>query len=236
MHAAPAETPPNPAARPASATAASSSPAGSSGAKSTVIASPARQYDEACSTAGPLSPRCVTSSFSRNAGPRAACAVTSAETPANSVQLFSDPPSTSGTSAGRGSTTFNPNCRARSYASPVAPIFGIDSPPVATTSAPALNSPAEHTTRNSPDTALHRNPARIQPNIHPAPLALRQQHVHDLPRRVIAEQLPQRLLVPLDSVALHKFKKMPRLIPRQRRLRKMRILRDESSAACSECW
>ena len=34
------------------------------------MASPGRQYDEACSTAGPLNPRCVTSNFSRNIGPR----------------------------------------------------------------------------------------------------------------------------------------------------------------------
>ena len=58
-------------------------------------------------------------------------------------------------------------------------------------------------------------------------LALRQQHIHDLPRRVIAEQLPQRLLVPLDPVSLDKFKKMARLVQRQRRLREVRILRNE---------
>ena len=57
--------------------------------------------------------------------------------------------------------------------------------------------------------------------------ALLQQHIHDLPRRVIAEQLSQRFLVPLDSVPLDQFKKVLRLVERQRGLRKMRILRDE---------
>ena len=85
---------------------------------------PGRQYDEACSTAGPLSPRWVMSIFSRNAGAvllpvpePAARATTSAATPASSVHRASSPPSTSGTSAGRGSITRNPNWRARSYAS-----------------------------------------------------------------------------------------------------------------------
>ena len=47
------------------------------------------------------------------------------------------PSSTSGTSAGRGSTIRSPNCLRKSYARRVAPIFGIDKPPVATISAGA---------------------------------------------------------------------------------------------------
>ena len=69
--------------------------------------------------------------------------VTSAETPVSSVQLFSVPPSRKGTRAGRGSMIFSPNWRARSYARPVAPILGIERPPVAMTSVARLNSPAE---------------------------------------------------------------------------------------------
>jgi hypothetical protein len=60
-----------------------------------------------------------------------------------------------------------------------------------------------------------------------AALALSQQHVNNLPRGMVAEQLPQRFLMPLDAVSLDKFKKMPRLVKCQRRLRKMRILGDE---------
>ncbi len=63
-----------------------------SGAKSTTSSSPARQYDDACNTAGPLNPRCVTSIFSLNRSlARQRLASTSAATPANSVQPASSP-------------------------------------------------------------------------------------------------------------------------------------------------
>ena len=64
--------------------------------------------------------------------------------------------------------------------------------------------------------------------LHLALCALGEQHIENCVRRVIAEKLAQSLLMPRDAVPLHKFKKMPRLIERQRRLGKVRIFRKES--------
>ena len=74
---------------------------------------PGRQYDDACRIAGPDNPRWVNSAASRNAA-LPALATTSAETPDSSRNSASSPPSVSGTSAGRGSTTLSPKRRARS--------------------------------------------------------------------------------------------------------------------------
>ena len=201
--------------------AASTSPF-ASGAKSTSMTSPGRQYDEACSTAGPLNPRCVTSSFSRNFGPRCAC--TSRPRRLRPTRSSSSPARRSSQAAPAPAAvriTFNPNCRASSYASPVAPIFGIDNPPVATTSAlgrELARRAARHGSR--PDAALDTQSPRTFSRISTCPrVTFHQQHVHDLARGVVAEQLPQRLLVPLDSVALDEFEKVSRLVKRQRRLR-----------------
>ena len=63
--------------------------------------------------AGPDSPRCVNRAASGKLA-LPAFATTGAETPEISRNSTSSPPSVSGTSAGRGSTIFSPNCRARS--------------------------------------------------------------------------------------------------------------------------
>src|SRR5690606_16183378 len=57
--------------------------------------------------------------------------------------------------------------------------------------------------------------------------AFGEQHVDDLPRRSVAEQLPERLLVPGDAVALHQREEVLRGVPAQRRLGEMGIGRDE---------
>src|SRR3546814_18367636 len=81
-------------------------------------------------------PLCVNSAASLNAA-LPARAITSLATPDNERNNVSSPPNVRGTRAGRGSTTFNPNCLASSYAKPVAPILGMEGPPVAITSAGA---------------------------------------------------------------------------------------------------
>ena len=71
--------------------------------------------------------------------------------------------------------------------------------------------------------------ARVEADFHGAALALRKHHVENRARRVVAEELTERLLVPRNPVGIHKLKKMRRSIDRQRRFSKMRIFRDEVS-------
>src|ERR1700677_2162470 len=106
------------------------------------------QYEDACRIAGPLNPRWVISMLSRNVGPFAAAA-TSAETPARSQYApRSLAFNSNGTSPGFVLQIFKPNCRARSYPNELAPIFGIESPPVAITNAGARNSAESVATEN----------------------------------------------------------------------------------------
>ncbi len=102
--------------------------------------------------AGPLRPRWVMRAFSRKAGglvlvergPFAvgavlAWAMTSAERPERSHQwAVSSGEKTRGTRAGRVGMRFRPNWVAMSWPKPVAPILGMERPPVATTSAGAV--------------------------------------------------------------------------------------------------
>ena len=84
--------------------------------------------------AGPDRPRWVNSMASGKRGPSAARASTGSATPASGRIISSASASkVSGTRPGRVSTTRSPKRRARSSEKPVAPIFGMDSPPVAST-------------------------------------------------------------------------------------------------------
>jgi hypothetical protein len=76
---------------------------------------------------------------------------------------------------------------------------------------------------------LDLNFMRVQDQFHAAQLALGQQHIQNRSRRSVAEQLPERLLVPGNPVPLNQFDKVSRSIERQRRLGKMRIFRQEIS-------
>src|SRR5512142_1245658 len=69
--------------------------------------------------------------------------------------------------------------------------------------------------------------ARIRHNTNARTPALLLQHVQNVLRRTVAEQLPQRLLVIWDTVFRDERDKLHRRIPRQRRLTEMRIRRDE---------
>ncbi|SAI94898.1 Uncharacterised protein [Enterobacter cloacae] len=55
-------------------------------------------------------------------------------------------------------------------------------------------------------------------------LALGHQHIDNLLRGVVAEQLPQRLLMPRDTVFTHQLDKIPLGVARQRRFAKMTVL------------
>ena len=90
---------------------------------------------------GPDRPRCVKRKPSSNAiRPQPTRAAT--DTPARSRNVASScSAKVSGTSAGRVSVTPRPNCSAIRQASPVAPILGIDLPPVARTSRAARTGP-----------------------------------------------------------------------------------------------
>src|SRR3546814_14881691 len=87
-------------------------------------------------------------------------AITSLATPDNERNNVSSPPNVRGTRAGRGPTTFNPNCLASSYAQHVAPILGMEGPPVAITSAGAYSQRPAHFTckRPSPGLTLQISP------------------------------------------------------------------------------
>jgi hypothetical protein len=72
--------------------------------------------------------------------------------------------------------------------------------------------------------ATHRHAAA---RLHAGLRALALEHGDDLFRRVVAEQLPQRLLVVLDAVLLHQRDKVPRREAGQRGLREVRILTEK---------
>ena len=74
---------------------------------------------------------------------------------------------------------------------------------------------------------LDGNVARVEAEVYVAAFALRQEHVEDLTRRVIAEELAEGFLVPPDSVALDEFEKVLRLVERERGLREVRVLGKE---------
>ncbi len=72
------------------------------------------------------------------------------ETPASPPSNPSaSPANVNGTSAGRGATISSPNCPATRYASPEAPIFGIDNPPLARTNDAASTATPPTVTRNA---------------------------------------------------------------------------------------
>ena len=58
------------------------------------------------------------------------------------------------------------------------------------------------------------NVAGIEPKVDLAALALGQEHVKDLTRGMVAEELAKRFFVPLDLIAGYQIKKVPGLIPR----------------------
>jgi hypothetical protein len=72
-----------------------------------------------------------------------------------------------------------------------------------------------------------RNVAGVQTKVDTGAIAFGEEHVEDLARRTIAEELAERLFVPLDSVAADQFEKVLRLIARQCGFRKMGIFREE---------
>ena len=103
------------------------------GNKSILIVSPCDQYDDICSIEGPLSPLCVNNiPSSKYVLPCEIFALS--DSPLNS--LHNDNISSvkvNGTNAGWVSIIFKLNCPAMLYPKSVAPILGIDSPPVAIT-------------------------------------------------------------------------------------------------------
>ncbi len=73
---------------------------------------------------------------------------------------------------------------------------------------------------------VDRADRRAARQLHPAPLAFRQEHGDDLAGRAVAEQLPQRLLVPGDAVPLHQVEEIARRVAAERRLGEMRVGRE----------
>ncbi|SAF20633.1 Uncharacterised protein [Enterobacter cloacae] len=65
---------------------------------------------------------------------------------------------------------------------------------------------------------------RAQAHHHTALFALGHQHIDNLLRGVVAEQLAQRLLMPRDAVLTDKIDKIPLGVTRQRRFAKMTVL------------
>ena len=109
----------------------------------------------------------------------------------------------SGTSAGRGSIKRRPNRFAMRYAKSVAPIFGIDRPPVATTTRCATIVPARGPETEAPgrSRAIVDDAYGSAP-LHAAGLAFGDQHRDDPFARLVAEQLAPMLLVEADAMAL----------------------------------
>ncbi len=68
---------------------------------------------------------------------------------------------------------------------------------------------------------------RVQPQPGPGAVQFGQQHGDDLFCRAVAEQLPQRLFVPGDAVAIDQVDEIPLGVACQRRFGEMRILREE---------
>jgi hypothetical protein len=105
----------------------------------------------------------------------------------------------------------------------VAPIFGIDGPPVAITRAGASaylvaigDTIAPVRMADVADRPAERDP-------HRTPGALVHQHRDDLARGAVAEELTQRLLVPGDAVLLDQREEILRGVAAQRRLDEMRV-------------
>ena len=72
-----------------------------------------------------------------------------------------------------------------------------------------------------------RGDAHAQPQLRMGLAAFLQQHVDDLPRRAVAEQLPARLLVPGDAVALDQRDEVALGVAAQRRTAELRIVRQK---------
>ncbi len=180
--------------------------------------------------AGPLSPRCVKRKCSVNFGPPlSACTVHGAEMPLSARQNSSSaPPKVNGTNPARGGIMRSPNCPAIRYAKSLAPNFGSDRPPVAITSRGANSVSSCVSTTKPPPSSTRRTdftsaPVRIH---HVRVGAFVQQHVRDLARAVVAEKLPQLLLVPANAVALHKRQEILRRVAGQGRLAEIRVRRE----------
>ena len=118
-----------------------------------MTSAPSRQKEDACRTAGPDRPRWVNSTDSSKAAPSAA-ARAGTEVPESAAKRLSE--KVSGTSAGRVCVTAWPNRCAMSWASPVAPMAGIDLPPVATTRLRAVTGVR---TPSRSSTAVKRSPS-----------------------------------------------------------------------------
>ena len=136
----------------------------------------------------------------------------------------------SGTRAGRHGQTGTPNWRATSYPKPLAPIFGIDKPPLATTNDPVdkrgvigqHNKFAQLAAVESirafyfPDVCSQKDPdIRVG--------TFTQQHGRDLLRRAIAKELPQSLFVVSDTMSFDQGDEISRCVTRQCRPGKVRI-------------
>ena len=149
---------------------------------------PCRQYEEACRIAGPLRPRCVNSSFSRNALPARTAALRCRDPRQAVIRSRSCPAKRERRERRTALHHASPNCRATSYPNGVAPIFGIENPPVAITSdraaiAPLMVSNCER--RRSP---RHRAAGH---DPHSRRGAFRLQHIARYRARdTVAEELP----------------------------------------------
>jgi hypothetical protein len=131
----------------------------------------------------------------------------------------------SGTSAARGLTTSRSNCRATRNARSLA-ILGRDSPPQARTTRGAVKrarrgSHLKATPGPGPE-ALHRF---AKANRYSRHLTLLKQHIENVLRTVVAEQLPRCLLVIRDARCLDHGQKIPGREPPHCRETKVGILR-----------
>ena len=132
----------------------------------------------------------------------------------------------SGTSPGRVSVTATPNCAATRSAKSVAPSFGIESPPVASTSDAHASSPWLVASVKPPGP---RTLSTSQPvcDPHARGLRLRQQQRDDLARAAVAEELAELLLVEAHAVLLDQRDEVGRRVARERRAAEVRVLGEE---------
>ncbi len=134
----------------------------------------------------------------------------------------------SGTSAGRHGCTRKPNCCATWYPNGVAPIFGIDKPPVAMTKDRAEKTPRSVSRRKPSSWTTSRT--RVLNRIVTASRGtLLLQHGNNIARCPVAKELPQRLLVPWDLVLLYQLQKISRSVAGKRGLGEMWIGGEEIS-------
>ena len=68
-----------------------------------------------------------------------------------------------------------------------------------------------------------------QPDLNPSAGTFGHEHRHDLARRAVAEELPERLFVPGDAVARDQPEEIGRGIARQRRFREMGVLGEKAA-------